>query len=390
MRSSTSARSSSHVAGGAAGTATTIRAGSSVRSAAIAARIVEPVARPSSTTIATRPRTSGGGRSPRKARSRRSSSARSRSVTCSRTLSGSLSAFTTSSLRTRAPPLAIAPIASSSWPGRPSLRTRNTSSGAPRARATSAATGTPPRGRPRTITSSRPAYSDSLEASARPAARRFAKRAGGSAPTLTSALIMSLPRRLALSPRDEAVRMDRASRLEAAPAQARCLAHVDHRPYPLSTGRWFMGQSWLELLFAHWPVPVEALRPHVPDALEVESHDGSAWLGIAPFRIAALRVRGAPSPPFVASFRELNVRTYVTRNGRPGIWFLSLDASSRVAVRAARRLYHLPYFHALIEWRRGGGGIHFRSTRQEDRPARFDAEYRPVGDVFHPEPGTLE
>ena len=184
--------------------------------------------------------------------------------------------------------------------------------------------------------------------------------------------------------------MDRASRLEAAAAQARCLAHVDHRPYPLSTGRWFMGQSWLELLFAHWPVPVEALRPHVPDALEVESHDGSAWLGIAPFRIEALRVRGAPSPPFVASFRELNVRTYVTRNGRPGIWFLSLDASSRVAVRAARRLYHLPYFHALIEWRRGGGGIHFRSTRQEDRPARFDAEYRPVGDVFHPEPGTLE
>jgi uncharacterized protein len=198
------------------------------------------------------------------------------------------------------------------------------------------------------------------------------------------------PRRFAFSSRGEALRMEPVNPLEAAVAQASGLEHVAHRPYPLPGGRWVMGQSWFELLFAHWPVPVEVLRPHVPESLEVDAFDGSGWLGITPFRIEALRIRGVPPPPFVSSFRELNVRTYVNRDGRPGIWFFSLDASSRVAVRAARRLYRLPYFHALIEWRNEDDRIHFRSTRQEGRPARFDAEYRPVGDAFHAEPGTLE
>src|SRR5205823_2507265 len=97
-----------------------------------------------------------------------------------------------------------------------------------------------------------------------------------------------------------------------------------------------------------------------------------------------------PPAPFASSFREANVRTYVTRDGRPGIWFFSLDASSRMAVHAARRLYRLPYFHALIDLRRDGDEIAFRSARNEDRPARLDARYRPAGQVFHAAPGSLE
>jgi uncharacterized protein len=176
----------------------------------------------------------------------------------------------------------------------------------------------------------------------------------------------------------------------AAAAQASSLEHVEHRPYELPSRPWVMGQSWLELLFAHWPVPLGALRPHVPTGLEVEAFDGSGWLGITPFRVEALRPRGVPPPPLASSFRELNVRTYVTRDGRRGIWFFSLDASSRVAVHAARRLYRLPYFHARIDRRREGDGISFRSERAEDRPARFDSTYSPTGDRFQAEPGTLE
>lgn len=129
--------SSSHVEGSETGTATTMRAGPSRRSAATAARMVEPVARPSSTRITVRPRTSTGGRSPRYSRSRRSSSARSSTSTSSIKLSASPSAWTISSLSTRTPPKAIAPIARSSCPGTPSLRTTKTSSGAPSRRATS-------------------------------------------------------------------------------------------------------------------------------------------------------------------------------------------------------------------------------------------------------------
>ena len=93
-----------------------------------------------------------------------------------------------------------------------------------------------------------------------------------------------------------------------------------------------MGQTWEDLLFAHWRVDADALRPLVPDALRLQTHDGAAWLGITPFKISALRLRGTLPLPRVSSFLELNVRTYVTAGGKTGIWFFSLDASSQLAV----------------------------------------------------------
>jgi uncharacterized protein len=140
-----------------------------------------------------------------------------------------------------------------------------------------------------------------------------------------------------------------------------------------------MGQTWDDLLFVHYRVPVEALRTLVPEGLDVQEHSGSGWLGVTPFVITGLRARGLLPLPFASSLRELNVRTYVTRDDKPGIWFFSLDASSRVAVEAARYLYRLPYFEAEISVRRRG-----------DDGKAFSASYRPDGDVFNAEPGTLE
>src|SRR5262249_9119669 len=109
-----------------------------------------------------------------------------------------------------------------------------------------------------------------------------------------------------------------------------------------------MGQTWDDLLFAHWRVEADTVRGLVPDGLEIDEHDDSAWLGVTPFELNGLRARGMYALPFLSSFRELNVRTYVTRYDKPGIWFFSLDASSQIAVEAARRLYKLPYFRAQI------------------------------------------
>jgi uncharacterized protein YqjF (DUF2071 family) len=173
-------------------------------------------------------------------------------------------------------------------------------------------------------------------------------------------------------------------RFDDALAQARSLRETEHRPHPLPERRWTMGQTWCDLLFAHWRVPHEVLRPHVPERLELEEHDGSAWIGLTPFRIAGLRVRGAPPLPFLSSFHELNCRTYVRVGDRPGIWFFSLDASSRAAVETARRTYRLPYRHARIDAGEGrfladaGGGRTFR------------ASYRGVGAPAPADPGTLE
>jgi uncharacterized protein YqjF (DUF2071 family) len=152
-----------------------------------------------------------------------------------------------------------------------------------------------------------------------------------------------------------------------------------------------MGQTWEDLLFAHWRVSLEAVRAHVPAELEVELRDGSAWLGITPFRLTGLRARGTLPLPRISSFLEVNVRTYVrAADGKPGIWFFSLDASSRLAVEAARRAYKLPYFHARMSATRRGEWIDYECARIEERGRVFSGRYRPVGAVFNAEPDSLE
>jgi uncharacterized protein YqjF (DUF2071 family) len=147
-----------------------------------------------------------------------------------------------------------------------------------------------------------------------------------------------------------------------------------------------------DLLFAHWPVDADALRRLLPDEVRLQTHEGTAWLGITPFRAGALRLRGTLPLPRVSSFLELNVRTYVTAGGKPGIWFFSLDASSRLAVEAARRTYKLPYFQARISASLHDEWIEFDSARVGHRggPHVFSAHYRPVGEELHAAPGSLE
>jgi uncharacterized protein YqjF (DUF2071 family) len=139
-------------------------------------------------------------------------------------------------------------------------------------------------------------------------------------------------------------------------------------------------------------VPEEALRPHVPDALSLETFDGSAWLGVTPFRLSGLRLRGLLPLPVASTFPEINVRTYVSLDERPGIFFLSLDAASPVAVEAARLVYKLPYFRARMSAERSGDWLEYSSTRTDERGHRalFRGRYRPVGEADPASPGSRE
>src|SRR5574340_8511 len=114
------------------------------------------------------------------------------------------------------------------------------------------------------------------------------------------------------------------------------LEHIAHRPYPPPTDRPFvMWQNWLELLFAHWPIDPEEMRPYLPPTLTLDTYDGKAWLGIVPFRMSNVRPRFLPPLPWLSFFPELNVRTYVTYDQEPGVWFFSLDAARLLAVWGA-------------------------------------------------------
>jgi uncharacterized protein len=150
----------------------------------------------------------------------------------------------------------------------------------------------------------------------------------------------------------------------ASALQRRTLEELGHRPWPLPEGAWLQGQSWCDLLFAHWRVPAEQLRRVVPPTLPLHLYDdGSAWLGITPFVVNALRVRGTPPLPWLSRFPELNVRTYVDIGGKPGIYFFSLDAARLAAVIAARRTYRLPYFQARMRANKVGAGVDYESER---------------------------
>jgi uncharacterized protein len=146
-------------------------------------------------------------------------------------------------------------------------------------------------------------------------------------------------------------------------------------------------QTWDHLLFAHWRIDHDSLRALVPEQIPIDTFDGSAWLGVTPFRITGVRLRGLPPAPVVSSFPEINVRTYSTIDGRAGIWFFSLDTPSRLAVQAARIAYRLPYHRARISEARRGKRIEYRSER---RGARFEATYGPDGPVELAKPGSLE
>jgi uncharacterized protein YqjF (DUF2071 family) len=167
------------------------------------------------------------------------------------------------------------------------------------------------------------------------------------------------------------------------------LAETGHRPWPLPGRPWNWRQRWCDLLFAHWPVPAAALRHLVPDGLTIQEFDGTSWVGVVPFRMEGVMLRGLPDVPGISAFLELNLRLYVERDGRPGVWFLSLDASNPLAVWAARTFFHLPYFRAQMSLSEFAGEFSYFSQRTVGGHA-LEAVYGPDGDVYRSTPGTLE
>jgi len=152
------------------------------------------------------------------------------------------------------------------------------------------------------------------------------------------------------------------------------------RAWPIPRRPWSVRMIWHDLLFAHWPLLPEALQPLLPPGLKLDTLDGQAWLGIVPFRMTGIRHRWLPPVPGLSAFPELNVRTYVTANGKPGVWFFTLDATNRPAIAGARKLFHLQYRHARITCTTSADGwIDYTSRRRERSfpPAEFVARYRP-------------
>jgi len=168
------------------------------------------------------------------------------------------------------------------------------------------------------------------------------------------------------------------------------LTETAHRPWPMPAGPWVMTQTWHDLLFAHWPVAVDRLRELVPARFELDLFEGQAWLGVVPFHMTNVTPRLMPALPWISAFPELNVRTYVRVDDKPGVFFFSLDAGSAVAVGAARTLLNLPYYSADMRVDTDDRRVDYSSHRLSPPSAEFRASYRARGRARAPVDGTLE
>lgn len=155
-----------------------------------------------------------------------------------------------------------------------------------------------------------------------------------------------------------------------------------------------MYQQWRDLLFLHWEYSITTIQATLPDGLYVDTFNGKAYLGVVPFFMRNIRPRYLPAVPGILNFMEMNLRTYVhDREGVPGVWFYSLDANQRLAVKTARRFFHLPYeFAHMKSSRTPDGRIHYESWRTGGRAngavCRF--EYAPGAVLPPPAPDSLE
>jgi uncharacterized protein YqjF (DUF2071 family) len=168
------------------------------------------------------------------------------------------------------------------------------------------------------------------------------------------------------------------------------LAETVAHDIPTPSMPWIMFQSWRNLLFASWPLPVDAVRSLVPAALEIDTFDGQAWVSVVPFGVADLHWRDLPPIPDSENYLELNLRTYVTYAGVSAVYFLSLDCTAELAVWVAKHFYDVPFYEAQINCVQQDGTFYFTSQRTSSPPASFVAGYTPVGDPAPLAPGTLD
>lgn len=157
------------------------------------------------------------------------------------------------------------------------------------------------------------------------------------------------------------------------------------------SGQPLMHQSWGKLLFMHWPIAEEILRPLIPSSLQIDTFDGTAWIGVVPFTMWDIRAFPpyVPKIPFLNTMHELNVRTYVSSDGEPGVWFLSLDCNNAAAVFGARKSYFLPYFNATISLQQKDQTIEYVLTRRDKPAARFSSSWNIGQPIAETRPGTL-
>jgi uncharacterized protein YqjF (DUF2071 family) len=169
------------------------------------------------------------------------------------------------------------------------------------------------------------------------------------------------------------------------------LNETKHRPFPLPKSPWILTQVWNDMLFLHYQIDPTLLRSYVPEELEIDLYEGKAWISIIPFKITKMRARGLPHFPYLHTYLELNVRTYVKYKGVPGIYFFSLDADKLLAVLGAQVGLGLPYKKAHMYFQQERDQFYFQSVRESSKQTyQLDVQYERKQILYEPLPDSLD
>lgn len=170
------------------------------------------------------------------------------------------------------------------------------------------------------------------------------------------------------------------------------MGYTGHRPYVLPSRPWIMRQVWQNFIFVHWPVSMESIRALVPSCLEIDTFDRQAWIGIYTFRTQGLYLRGFPSLSLFSPFYGINLRTYVTYKGKPGVYFIHLNSTHWTALRIARAWYRLNYFHAKIRFSNDGEYLVYDGIIQSHKgtSSTYHIRFSPESMVYYPQREKLD
>jgi len=162
-----------------------------------------------------------------------------------------------------------------------------------------------------------------------------------------------------------------------------------HLPFPMPNRSFALSQEWRDLTFMHWKVDPKRLKPHLPDGLEIDFFQGDAYVGVIPFVMKNVRPKSLPSVPGISTFAEFNIRTYVVKDGQPGVFFLTLDAKSLMTCFYAPRAYGLAYRYAKAKVKKQGETLHWHSRRTSDG-VQLIGSSTPSGSIQTADSATLE
>jgi len=127
------------------------------------------------------------------------------------------------------------------------------------------------------------------------------------------------------------------------------LSATEHRPWPLPSIKWSYYQEWNDAIFLHWRVDATLIKEYIPKELELDLIDGSAWVSLVAFTMERIRPRVLPSFSPISNFHEINIRTYVTRGAKSGVYFLNIEAGKRISCYVAKMLSELPYRYSNMK-----------------------------------------